>query len=255
MRDADAGEHFVVPGIAARDRTIGDHRHAVTAARREHFGLIEIGMTFDLVADQRLRREPVRLLDHGHSEIRNADMPRQPVTLDLAQPAERLRERDLRIGPVQQQQVDLALAQPHQRVANGTLQRPRGEMRRPDFGGQENVVALDARGIEPLADLALVVIDFGGIDVAIAEPQGLFDDARTGAAAQFPRTEPDQGDFGALGLDAGYVIDGIHGWNLRLDSKLIKVKAWLRKGKAALRQSHQDSSRKLIASFHCHPRI
>jgi len=127
----------------------------------------------------------------------------EPVALDLAQGAERFGERNLRIGPMQQEQIDLAQAQPHQAVARGALKLARSEMRRPDFRGQKHFAALDVGGIETLPDFALVVVDFRGVDVAIAEPQGLFDHSRTGAAAQFPGAEPDEWKLGAVGVDAG----------------------------------------------------
>ena len=60
-------------------------------------------------------------------------MARQPVALDLAQRAERFRERDLRIGPVQQQQIDFGQPQPHQTFARGALKLPRREMRSARF--------------------------------------------------------------------------------------------------------------------------
>ena len=119
------------------------------------------------------------------------------------QSAERLRQRNLRIGPVQQQQIDLAQAQPHQAIARGALQRPRRKMRRPDFGGDEEFVALDAGGADAVADVALVVVHFRGVDVAIAKPQRLLDGPGAAAPAQFPGAEPDQRNFGAVGLDAG----------------------------------------------------
>src|SRR5207245_1373914 len=56
-------------------------------------------------------------------------------------------------------------------------------------------------GAQAVADLALVLIDLGGIEVAIAEPQRLLDQPRATAAAQLPGAEPDRGDFGAVGFD------------------------------------------------------
>src|ERR1700733_5070589 len=74
----------------------------------------------------------------------------------------------------------------------------------PDFGGDEHRVALDARRAQALADLALVAIHLGGIDMAVAEAQGLLDDARTGALAQVPGTEADRRNPRAVGGDIGH---------------------------------------------------
>src|SRR5579862_7254828 len=75
-------------------------------------------------------------------------------------------------------------------------------MARPDFRGHEHVVALGARGAKTLADLALVFVELSRIEVAIAEPQRLLDDAGAGAAAQFPGAEPEQRNPRPVGLDA-----------------------------------------------------
>ena len=80
-------------------------------------------------------------------------------------------------------------------------------MRRPDFGGDEHLVALDAGGAQPLAHLAFVVVQLGGVDVAVAEPQRLLDDPRAGTPAQLPGAETDQRDAGAVRFDDGAATD------------------------------------------------
>ena len=102
---------------------------------------------------------------------------------------------------MQQQQVDLGQAQPRQALLGRSLEIVGREMRGPDLGGEEYLVALHAGGAQALADLALVLVDLRGVDVAIAEPQRLLDDARAGASAQFPGAQPDRRDFCAVGLD------------------------------------------------------
>ena len=83
-------------------------------------------------------------------------------------------------------------------------------MRGPDLGGHEQFVALDSRGAQAVADLALVLIDLRGVDMAIAEPQRLLDQTRAGSSAQLPGAEPDRGDVGAVGLDElhGRILEG-----------------------------------------------
>ena len=100
---------------------------------------------------------------------------------------------------MQQQKVDLAQPQSNQAVVNGAFKRARREMRRPNFRRHEQVGAVDAGGAQAVADVALVVVYFRGIDMAIAEPQRLFDHTRAGSPAQFPGAEPEQRNFGAVG--------------------------------------------------------
>src|SRR3979409_1098360 len=78
-------------------------------------------------------------------------------------------------------------------------------MRGPDLGGHEHVVAPDPRGAQALADLAFVLIDLGGVDVAIAELQRLLDQPRAGSSAQLPGAEPDRRNLRAAGLDELHV--------------------------------------------------
>ena len=110
-------------------------------------------------------------------------------------------ERDLRVRPMQQEEIHLREPQPRQALLGGALELARGEMRRPDLGGDEHVVALDAGCAQSFADLALVVVHLRGIDVAVAKPQRLLDDPRAGATAQIPGAEPDQRNAGAMRFD------------------------------------------------------
>ena len=70
----------------------------------------------------------------------------------------------------------------------------------PDFCGDKDLVAPDTGGAQALADLALVLVDLRGVDVAIAQPQRLLDDPSAGAAAQSHVPSP-IAESGAIGLD------------------------------------------------------
>ncbi len=100
-------------------------------------------MAFELIAHQRFAARLYGFVDERNGEVRHPDMAGKAVALDLAERAERFRKRNLRIGPMQQQKVDLAQAQPHQAIARGAFELARGEMRRPDFRGDEHLTALD----------------------------------------------------------------------------------------------------------------
>jgi hypothetical protein len=71
----------------------------------------------------------------------------------------------------------------------------------PHLCGDEHVLASDAGRTHALADLALILINLGRIDMAIPDFERLLDDAGAGASAQLPRAEPDRWDFCAVGLD------------------------------------------------------
>jgi transposase len=83
MRAADAREHLVARRRTARDRAIGGHGDSVTVAGGNQFCLIEIGMQFELIGDDRLACASHSLVEKFHGKIRHADMSRQPFALDL----------------------------------------------------------------------------------------------------------------------------------------------------------------------------
>src|SRR6516165_1606832 len=93
---------------------LGHDRHAVPPAGGDHLRLVDEGMHLDLVAHQRLLRELHGLLDQRDGEVRHADVARKSHTLDLAERAERVAQRNLRIRPVQQEEIDLRELQPLQ---------------------------------------------------------------------------------------------------------------------------------------------
>jgi hypothetical protein len=76
-------------------------------------------------------------------------------------------------------------------------------------GGHEHFVAPDTRSTQALADLAFVLIDLRGVDMAITEPYRLLDQTCAGSSAQFPGAEPDRGDFRAV------TFDELHEWGTR----------------------------------------
>ena len=119
---------------------------------------------------------------------------------------QRLRQRHARIRPVQQQQVDLGDAQLVQALLGGAFEVMWRKVTGPDFCGDEHLVAGNAGGAQRSADLALVLVDLRGVDMAIAEPQRLLDQPRAGPPAQLPGAEPDRRDF------CVFCFDELHRW-------------------------------------------
>src|SRR5262245_34642384 len=103
---ADALEHRVARHLAAGDRAIGGRRDAVLTTGGEHLALIEERMDLDLVRRQRLARELDRLRKQRGGEVGDADMLGTPVPFGFAKHRERVCQRHLRIGPVDQQEID-----------------------------------------------------------------------------------------------------------------------------------------------------
>ena len=81
-------------------------------------------------------------------------------------------------------------------------------MRRPDLGGEEDVVARHAGGAHALTDLALIVVHLRGVDMPVSEPQRLLDEPGASAATQLPGAKPDCRNARTTGLD--HLHDDLH---------------------------------------------
>jgi hypothetical protein len=125
-------------------------------------------MILDLIAYQRRRTGRDGLFDQRHREVRYADMPGHAEFPDMCKRAQRLLQRNAGIGPVQQQQIDVPQAQRCQALLGGSLKIVRRKMRGPHLGGHEHLLAIDPGGTQSVAYLAFVLVDLGGVDMAIA---------------------------------------------------------------------------------------
>jgi hypothetical protein len=83
------------------------------------------------------------------------------------------------------------------------LQVAVGEVVDPDLGGQEDLVARHAGGRQGRADVLLVAIGLGGVDVAVAQLQRPFDQRLGGAVVQLPSAQADGGDQDIARTDGG----------------------------------------------------
>ncbi len=68
----------------------------------------------------------------------------------------------------------------------------------PDFGGQEHLVTGHVMGVQGGAHGLLVLVHLGGVDVAVAQVQGLVDAAHKRLALEPEGAQP-QGREGCLG--------------------------------------------------------
>src|SRR3974390_3534683 len=106
MSLTDASEYLVHYGAAARDRTIGNHNHAVPFAGGDDLVLVEEWVALDLIADQRLARHLDSFLEQRHREIRHTDLFDVALVLYLGHGAQCLAQRYARVRPVDQQEID-----------------------------------------------------------------------------------------------------------------------------------------------------
>ena len=101
--------------------------------------------------------------------------------------------------PMDEDEIDLTDAELLQASVHRTLEGAIVEVFRRDLGGDEDVVAGDARGADPLPDPIFVAVGRGGVDVPVADAERLGDGAGAGLAAEPPRAEADDRNRRAVG--------------------------------------------------------
>jgi hypothetical protein len=78
-------------------------------------------------------------------------------------------------GLVDQVQVEVVEAEPGQRLGEGSLGAVLAAVLDPQLGGDEQLVPRDAAGGDGPADGLLVVVGLGGVEVAVADREGVAD--------------------------------------------------------------------------------
>src|SRR5215468_2549863 len=197
---ADALERGVARRLAARDRAIGGDGQAVAADRAEDLGLIEVGMHFELLVDQRLLGEPRRLVEQRDVEVGDADMLRLALALDLVEERDRLAERHARARPVDQQEIDPRHPELLEALVNRALEVDGAELVPPDLRREEHVLALDPGGAQALSHFALIAVHLRGVEMAPARLERGADDVDAQRLFQGHSSEPDRRNAGAVRL-------------------------------------------------------
>ena len=102
-----------------------------------------------------------------------------------------------------EQQIDPGQLQLVQALIERALEVGGGELVVIDLGGDENILAREAGGAQPLGQplphLGLVAVTLGGVDVAISEPQGGLDRLDADAVLERHGAEADRGNLCAVG--------------------------------------------------------
>ena len=144
MRAADRGESRIARHPAERDRAIGGDGEAVAADRGEELSLVEIGMVFDLVGDDRLAGDRIASsslamvkLDTPMWRVRPARFAslsaRMLSASGMAGLGQCMSRRSIRVDP-----------EALQALLDRSLQRAVGDELRPHLGGDEDLVARHA---------------------------------------------------------------------------------------------------------------
>jgi hypothetical protein len=100
-----------------------------------------------------------------------------------------------------QEQVDLFEPEAFQTRFGGAHEIGRREIGPPDLGGDEDVAPGDAGRPQSRSDSGFIVVGCRGVDMAIADRQGVRHHFRTVIALQRPCAEAERGNCRSIGVD------------------------------------------------------
>ncbi len=158
----------VVQQLTPGNRRMTGHQQTVTSAGSKQLILPQIGVIIDLVGDQRLGAQMNGLVEQRQGEIGNADMARQTLALGLGQRAQRFSQWHARLRPMNQQQVNMVEAQSLEAGFDRAGKVSLTCIFFRHFGGDEQLIAIDAGCADALADPLLGAIFARRVNVAIA---------------------------------------------------------------------------------------
>ncbi len=143
MAVGDLDERRVVEHLALRQGRVRGQEDVLLQTVREQLVLGVIRMVLDLVGQDRRFREVDRPAGLVNVEVAHPDVLDPAVALELVHGLERLLERDLVAGRMNQQKVDVVRIKPMQALLEGLPQVVIGQVLRQDLGRQENVFAVE----------------------------------------------------------------------------------------------------------------
>ena len=141
---ADLAQRRVARDLAAGERGVGGDHEVLLRRQLDELVLAQEGVELDLVGED--RRELQRLAEHVGREVRDAEVLDQALVAERGERAERLLERQLVVGPVQEQEVEAVDLQALERALGRRAARSSGaNSLAPELRGEEQLLARDVR--------------------------------------------------------------------------------------------------------------
>ena len=210
MRLGDLPDRLVLQvrlALAQRGPRLGDD--PVPGVQLPHGLLGEVRVQLDLVC--RGNHTSVQdVLQSLLREVRDADGAGLAGGLDLLERPPGVQVLALlRLGPVDEVQVHVVQAQALQGLVHGLQGGLVALVVVPQLGGDEQLLARDAAAGDRAPHTFLVAVDLGGVDVAVADLQGLAHHVFGNIRVHLPHAEAELGDRVAVvelqGLVPGHV--------------------------------------------------
>src|SRR5579875_186989 len=197
VRDAD--EHRILQHVALRDRRPRLGGDAVLPVEVPHVVLRQVRVDLDLVGGRdhgRLGEEPVEVV---LLEVRDADRPDLAALVHLLHRLPRLDEvADARQRPVHEEEVDVAEVERLEALLEGAGSGVGVVEAVVQLARDEDLATVDPGGTDGLADLLLVAVHLGGVDVAVADLEGRERRVLRLLGLDLEDAEPELGDLDAV---------------------------------------------------------
>jgi hypothetical protein len=200
----DPAQHRLLGRPAPGQRAVGGEHVAHLLRLLNQLALVEEGVVLDLVAED--GGDLGGLAHHRRGEVADADVADLAGLLQLQHGAEGLLKRHLGVRPMQQEEIDPLGLEVLEAALGGLDQALVGEIGRPDLGGEENGVAVHPGFADAAADLGLVVVHAGGVDVAVAELKGVGHGPLAVFPLQPPGAEPERRHLFTLRFDVLHAL-------------------------------------------------
>jgi radical SAM superfamily enzyme YgiQ (UPF0313 family) len=203
-----AAEHRVVHPPAADQRPVGLELDAVAPAVLEQRPLVEEGVELHLVHRRRLAGPGQQLVEVGHGVVGDPDGPRLPVGQEPLHGPPGVEALPLH-RPVDQVEVGLLDPQPPQAGVAGPQRGLVPVIGVPELGGDEEVAAREAAGLQRRPHVLLVPVGARGVHVPVAGLERPADGvAGLGAGRGLPEAEAEHGHGDAAAQRDGGVGGG-----------------------------------------------
>ena len=191
-RDEVLGRDLGQDGITqpgALERAVALDQHAAVGVRGQQRRVITGRAPRDLVDRGALAGRRDQLVDLGDAVVAHPDAAAQALVSQREELTPQRHQGPPAWRPVHQPQVDVG----HAEGAQALVQVGAGAVgvARLQLGGDEHLAAVQAAVPDGPADLGLVAVHGGGVDVPVAELQGVRDGLVGAPARQLPGAEPD----------------------------------------------------------------
>ncbi len=195
---ADLLQRLVTDDPALGERGVRRQHEVAFDALLDEVRLVEERVVLHLVRED--RRVLQRLLHEARGEVAHPDVTCSASLAQLVHRLQRRTQRHVLARPVDEQEVDRVGPELAQALLVGATHRVGRDVARRHLRREEDLVAVHVAVGDGPPDLLLVAVHLRGVDVAVAELEGVADRLVALPSLELPGPEAERGDPHALNL-------------------------------------------------------